>query len=211
VKVIYYLIIILFTPILLLINFRLLVFSDNFYKMEFAKIGVYENFSSPEIANFEARQLINFYCCNGELSKTFYTQQDRSHLADVKSLIKLVNVYLLVLIWALITCTIYIIHKKQYQFSAKNLNLAALITIISIISLTLLTKLKFESVFLSFHKITFDNNYYLLPKESNLIKLFPPQFFQDFANQVALQTLTMAAVVLIITHTISRNNATKKH
>lgn len=179
--------------------------------MEFAKLGVYENFSSPQTVNYEAKQLINYYCCEGQLSKTFYTQKEQLHLADVRNLIKLVNVYLYILIWALATCIIYVWHKKKYQFSARNINLAALITIGSILTLWALSKLNFDSMFINFHKFTFDNNYWLLPKESNLIKLFPPQFFADFANQVALQTLTMASVILIITQSINRNNAAKKH
>jgi len=210
VKIIYYLIIILFTPILLLVNFRLLVFNLNFYKVEFAKLGVYENFASSETVNFEAGELINFYCCDGELSSTFYSQRERLHLMDVKNLIKLVNLYLYVLIWAALTCLVYVIHKKAYKFSARNLNTAALITIISIITLWLFSKLNFDPLFISFHKLSFSNNYWLLPQDANLIKLFPPQFFVDFANQIALQTMIMATIILIITHLISKHHAAKK-
>lgn len=209
-RVIHYLIIILFTPILLLINFRFLIFSHNFYEAEFKKLGVYENFSSPEIADFEAKQLINYYCCDGSLSSTFYSSREIAHLIDVKNLIALMNVYLYVLIWTLITCLIYIFHKKQYKFSASYLGISALVTIISIFALWLTSKLHFDSMFMSFHKLTFDNNYWLLSSDANLIKLFPPQFFVDFANQVAIQTVTMAALVLIITHAISSKNASKK-
>ncbi len=209
--IIHYLIIILLTPILLLLNFRLLVFNQNFYKMEFAKLGVYESFASSEVVNFEARQLINFYCCDGELSSTFYSQREILHLIDVKNLIKLVNLYLYVLIWAALTCLIYVIHKKEFKFSAHNLNIASLITIVSIITLWLFSKLNFDSIFVNFHQLTFSNNYWLLPKEANLIKLFPPQFFVDFANQVALQTITMAAIILIISHLLTKRHVSKKH
>ena len=209
--IIHYLIIILLTPILLLLNFRLLVFNQNFYKMEFAKLGVYENFSSHEVVDFEARELINFYCCDSQLSPTFYSQREILHLVDVKNLIKLVNLYLYVLIWAALTCMVYVIHKKAFKFSAHNLNMAALITITSIITLWFFSKLNFDSIFVNFHQLTFSNNYWLLPKEANLIKLFPPQFFLDFANQVALQTITMAAIILIISHLLTKRHASKKH
>jgi len=211
VGIIHYLIIILLTPILLLLNFRLLVFNQNFYKMEFAKLGVYENFDSREVVNFEAKELINFYCCDSQLSPTFYSQREILHLMDVKNLINLVNLYLYVLIWSALTCLVYVIHKKAFKFSAHNLNVAALITIISIISLWFFSKLNFDSIFVNFHQLTFSNNYWLLPKEANLIKLFPPQFFVDFANQVALQTITMAAIILIISEVFKKKYAAKKH
>src|SRR3989344_1945298 len=165
-RVIHYLIIILFTPILLLINFRFLIFNHNFYKTEFNKLGVYQNFSSPEIADFEARQLINYYCCDGQLSSTFYSSRERSHLADVKSLITLMNVYLYVLVWALIICLIYIFHQKQYKFSAAYLGMPAMATIVSIIALWITSQLHIDSMFVNFHKLTFDNNYWLLPPEA---------------------------------------------
>ena len=187
------------------------MFNQNFYKMEFAKLGVYENFASSEVVNFEARQLINFYCCDGELSPTFYSQREISHLIDVKNLIKLVNLYLYVLIWSALTCLVYVIHKKAFKFSAHNLNMAALITIISIITLWLFSKLNFDSIFVNFHQLTFSNNYWLLSKEANLIKLFPPQFFVDFANQIALQTITMAAIILIFSHLLTKRHVSKKH
>src|SRR3989338_4728663 len=179
--------------------------------MEFAKLGVYENFASSEVVNFEARQLINFYCCDGELSPTFYSQREILHLVDVKNLIKLVNLYLYVLIWAALTCMFYVIHKKAFKFSAHNLNMAALITFTSIFSLWFFSKLNFDSIFVNFHHLSFSNNYWLLPKEANLIKLFPPQFFVDFANQVALQTITMAEIILIISEVFKKKYAAKKH
>jgi len=91
------------------------------------------------------------------------------------------------------------------------LNIAAIITIISIIILWLVSKLKFDSLFFKFHELSFSNNYWLLPRDSNLIKIFPAQFFVDFANQVALQTFTMAALILIITQLITKYHAAKKH
>ena len=187
------------------------MFNQNFYKMEFVKLEVYENFASSEIVDFEARQLINFYCCDSQLSPTFYSQREILHLMDVKNLIKLVNLYLYVLIWSALTCLVYVIHKKAFKFSAHYLNVAALITITSIIALWLFSKLNFDSIFVNFHQLTFSNNYWLLPKEANLIKLFPPQFFVDFANQVALQTITMAAIILIVTEVVKKKYAAKKH
>lgn len=56
------------------------------------------------------------------------------------------------------------------------------------------------------HKI-FPNDLWRLPPESNLLKLFPPQFFQDFANRIVLQSLLMLVIIYLLSVFLSRRIA----
>lgn len=179
--------------------------------MEFEKLNVYENFEVKDIVDFEARNLINYYCCQENLNSTFYSPKEILHLADVKELINVINNYLYINVAALIVCIFYLIYKKQYKISVSNINSAAIVTVICIIALWFFSKMHFDQFFANFHRLTFNNNYWLLPADSNLIKLFPAQFYVDFANQVALQTITMAISIIVAAQIVKKANASQQH
>src|SRR3989344_6263207 len=83
--------------------------------------------------------------------------------------------------------------KKDEKEFAKTVMGASAITVLAVIFLWLSALLNFDWFFLQFHFLAFDNDFWQLPESANLIKLFPQQFFVNFANRIAIQTLAISA------------------
>jgi len=177
VKIISYFIIIFLTPTLILLNYRYLVFNHNFYKSEFARLNIYQQFASRQAVDTQSTNLIKYFCCAQTLDKDFYTQKEISHLADVKNLILLTNTLMVFFSIVLLVTTLFLIIKKQLKTLFKTYQLSSLATLVIIFVLYLSSKLNFSFIFINFHYLTFRNDYWLLSQDSNLLKLFPQQFF----------------------------------
>src|SRR3989344_4983960 len=193
-KALSYFIIILFTPTLILLNYRFLVFNQNFYEKEYTLLSVYQKFENRQLVNDQSSNLIKYLCCNKPLNTQFYNQREILHLADVKNLMLQVNTLVIFFSITLIFTTVYLIARKQSKILLKAYQAASVVTLIIIFVLFFSSKLNFSFIFTMFHKFSFRNDYWLLSEDSNLIKLFPQQFFVDFANRVVLQTFIFALI-----------------
>lgn len=209
-KILSYLIIIFLAPTLILLNFRTLIYNQSFYESEFAKLNVYENFESAEVVNLQSSKLIQFFCCQGTLDEKFYSEREGLHLKDVRKLISTVNAMFFYLLIVMLAITVPIYFKKKVHILLAGYKIASIATLICILVLWLSSLVNFDAMFVTFHDLSFNNDYWLLSEESNLIKMFPPQFFVDFANRVALQTVVMALLIFILTSFVGKH-ASKKH
>lgn len=174
-------------------------------------MGVYQTFKSTAVVNNQTEKLIKFLCCKEELDNLFYSERERLHLADVQKLITLTNFQLGLFVIAIWAATMMLYFKKKFQILARSYSIASAVTLMSILVLWLSTKINFNATFVVFHQVSFKNDLWILSKESNLIKLFPQQFFADFANQVALQTIIMSTLILGISLFVSKKYVSKKH
>ena len=196
-KIASYLIVIFLAPTFILLNFRLLVFNHNFYKEEFAKLNVYSNFHSRETVDSQAQNLINFLCCNQKLDENFYLPRELIHLRDVKKLIRIANTQLFLMIILVSIISTFLLYQKRTKLFLNSLAIGSLACLLAILFLSLAAFINFDLLFLNFHYITFTNDYWQLPQTANLIKLFPQQFFVDFTNRIALQTIIMAVTIFV--------------
>lgn len=210
-KTISYLIFIFFAPALILLNFNFLIFNHGFYKTQFKKLRVYETFESREIVDNQSEKLIGYLCCGKELDRDFFGDRERQHLADVKKIITLNQAVAVLLSGLVLTGLIFLILKKNEKEFAKTVAGASVITVLSVIFLWLSAFLNFDWIFLRFHYLTFDNDLWQLPESSNLIKLFPQQFFVNFANRIAIQTLIISVILILVSLYLVRKNDSKKH
>ena len=174
-------------------------------------MNVYEQFPSAQVVDYQTESLINYLCCNKPISNNFYSNRELSHLADVKNIIKLVNIESYIFLLTFLIIFIVLLYKKQTKLLMEKLKLASLITIIIITLLWFLSVINFDLFFLKFHYIVFDNDYWQLPQNSNLIKMFPAQFFANFANRIALQTLIMAIIIFLTSFFFIQKYASKRH
>jgi len=186
----------------------LLVFNGSYYKSEFKKLNIYENFTSKEEVDIQATKLIKYLCCDSNLEGDFYSEREKLHLADVKNLIRLTTIqFLLTLSITLATLLVLIINKKT-RLLLFSLRWASLVCILAIFTLWLSAFIKienFQKSFITFHEVAFENDLWQMSPQSNLIKLFPEQFFADFANRIALQTIIMSIVIFSGSYLIKRN------
>lgn len=190
-------IIMLLAPIIILLNLRLLLTNDAFYQKEFAKLSVYQQIEK-EVAISQSKKLTNYLCCGGEIDASFYTQREVLHLLDVRNLFKLTSLLLFIYLAVIIIFSNILIAKKQKKKLFSALKFGSLAGIGAILVLFLFSLANFDILFFKFHQISFTNDLWLLPLDTNLIKLFPQQFFQDAANRIALQSLAMLVIVFLI-------------
>ncbi|OGH10865.1 MAG: hypothetical protein A2684_00980 [Candidatus Levybacteria bacterium RIFCSPHIGHO2_01_FULL_36_15b] len=209
-KALSYFIIILFTPTLILLNYRFLVFNQNFYEKEYALLSVYQKFENRQLVNDQSSNLIKYLCCNKPLNTQFYTQREILHLADVKNLILLTNSLTIIFLSTLILSSCYLLFKKQLKTLLKTYQAASIIAVAIIFILYLSSRINFSLFFTNFHYLSFRNDYWLLSEDSSLIKLFPQKFFADFANRVAAQTFICALIIDLFTYLNLKKHAFTK-
>ena len=161
-------------------------------------LGVYQNFNNRQEVNEQLENLLNYYCCTESLSTNFFTPLEITHLEDVKSTISLANFQLAFTTLAAFILILVLATKGEFKYLGKSLIRASLATIAAVLILWISYLLNFSFIFDNFHKIIFKSNLWQLPPESNLIKLFPQQFFVNFANRIAYQTVIMAALIIIV-------------
>ena len=210
-KAVSYIIFIFCAPAIILLNFNFLVFNHGFYKGQFEKLRVYESFESREIVDHQSEKLIGFLCCGKELDREFFTERERLHLSDVKKIIILNQVASVLLTVLVLAELLILILKKDEKEFAKTVIGASAITVLAVIFLWLSALFNFDWFFLKFHFLAFDNDLWQLPESSNLIKLFPQQFFVNFANRIAIQTLAISAVLFLASFYFVKRYDSKKH
>lgn len=199
-RIISYLIIVFLTPAIILLNFRLLVTNQNFYQKEFEKLGVYDALEK-NTAITQSKQLIEYLCCRrGQLDPEFFTQREVLHLKDVKGLITSAQILLFLNISIIIIISAALLFKKKQKILISALKTGSIVGTLAILILSSSSLINFDFLFLKFHLISFTNDLWLLPPESNLIKLFPQKFFQDFANQIALRSTVMLVSIFLISY-----------
>ncbi|HLA04313.1 MAG TPA: DUF1461 domain-containing protein [Patescibacteria group bacterium] len=199
-RIVSYLIFIFFAPAFILINFNFLVFNHGFYKSQFEKLNVYETFGSKEVVNNQSKTLIGYLCCGKELDLNFFTEREGLHLSDVKKIITLNQVASVLLVGLILAGLLILILKKNEREFAKTVMGASAITVVAVIFLWLSALFNFDWFFLKFHFLAFDNDLWQLPESANLIKLFPQQFFVNFANRIAIQTLAISAGLFLVSY-----------
>ena len=210
-KAISYFIFIFFAPALILLNFNFLVFNSAFYKSQFKKLNVYEEFESREIVDNQSDGLIGYLCCGKNLDENFFTERERLHLSDVKKIITLNQAAAVLLGGLVLVGLIILILKRDEKEFAKTIMGASAITVFALILLWLSALFNFDWFFLKFHFLAFDNDLWQLSEGANLIKLFPQRFFVNFANRIAIQTLAISAVFLLASYYFVKRNDSKKH
>ena len=210
-RIVSYLIFIFFAQALILINFNFLIFNHGFYKTQFEKLNVYEIFGSKEVVDNQSKKLIGYLCCGQELDRDFFKERERLHLSDVKKIITLNQVASVLVVGLVLVGFLILILKKNEKEFAKTVMGASAITVLSIVFLWFSALFNFDWFFLKFHFLAFDNDLWQLPESANLIKLFPPQFFVNYANRIAIQTLVISAGLFLASYYFIKRYDFKKH
>jgi len=208
VRALSYLIIIFLAPAIILLNFRLLVFNEKFYQNLQSNSGVPSQIDS-QLANYQTKKLIKFLCCNQTLDGVFFTQREIAHMQDVKKLIKLANIQLALYSGLMIPISFYLLYKSRRKLLFAAFKGGSAVGLITIAALSITSFLNFDFLFLNFHLISFQNDLWMLPAGSNLLTLFPQQFFVDFANRIAYQSLLMLGIIYLLSSLLSRANSKK--
>ncbi len=196
-KILQYLLIIILPTLIILANFKALVMNKSYYQSLYIKVGVYQNFD-PQIASYATDNLFGYFRGQNKLDQNFFSTQAVSHLKDIRDLLSFSNGLFSLSLAAVIIITAFLISKKQFKTILKSIFISSIITAVFVAVLGLGVATTFDSFFLKFHQLLFTNTLWLFPADDNLIKLFPEQFFVQFANQLAFNIFISSATIAII-------------
>jgi integral membrane protein (TIGR01906 family) len=186
---------ILIILLIFLINLKFFALNVDFYEKEFVKYNIYDEFTKVEVKDNVDNLISYLKNKNVSLNKDFFSEREILHLKDVKDLIYKFSILFYILSAISIIFIMYLIYTKQYKIIGNSLVYSGII----IICLSLILFLfNFNYIFTKFHLIFFRNDLWLLSPESNLIKLFPLNFFRDIFKRIILNSIIISAIIIII-------------
>ncbi len=194
-KIIGYLLVIFIPVLIVLLNFNLLVVNKSFYKSLYQKAGTYQNFKDQKVVDNATDNLFGYFRGKNKLDQNFFSNQAILHLSDVKSQVR--NSFFLFYFSALpvLILSMFLVLKKQIKTLANSFLISSSLTIIFVMAASIGLLNAFDNLFIKFHQALFTNNLWLFPPDDNLIKLFPEQFFVEFANQLAVNILLSSSII----------------
>lgn len=203
-RVLAYLLVVIIPVVIILGNFRYLIFNSQFYQSLYKKVGVYQSFVDTTMVDSATINLLGYFRGKNELDHNFFSNQAQLHLYDVKKLLNLTTSFFIINLLVTLALSMSLILKKHYASLIFALSTASVATIVSIGILSIGLLAQFDFLFLKFHQFLFNDNLWQFPPDDNLIKLFPPQFFVIFANKLVVNMLITSVVIALCALVISK-------
>lgn len=122
------------------------------------------------------------------------TQNEKSHMLDVKNLLMISRIYLLT------TITLFLILVNKKIITTKILNKSSITSLITLTLLGALITTNFSSGFKAFHEIFFPMGNYTFAQSSTLIQLFPQEFF----FQTAIISMAISIIISTTTYVLTK-------
>jgi len=170
---------ILLAVIILLFNFRLIVYDEDFYNDD--------NINSSDYVN----NLIGYFKGYNQLDSKYFNEKEIIHLKDVRNLINffIYLFYFLILIFILLLFKFY-----------KNIFSVFIIAFLIILLISIFIYIfDFSNLFYKFHLLAFKNDFWILnPKTDNLINFFPESFFYNVLMKILINSFLMSFVLCSI-------------
>jgi len=131
-----------------------------------------------------------------------YTNNEKSHMQDVKKLIQKINYffYLLLLIITLILTS----YKRNKVQIIKLLKFGGITAFISLLIILLFILFSFNKSFIIFHEIFFSQGNWQFPFNSLLIQTFPLTFFITISKKIFLTSLIASLIIIFVSILIKR-------
>jgi integral membrane protein (TIGR01906 family) len=135
----------------------------------------------------------------------FYSPLELAHMGDVQAIFQ--AVYLTALVSCLLTAVLVALLRRKGRdvrrvVRAGGIAVLALVAGLGTASVTI----GFDALFVAFHELAFSNDFWLLPENSGLIRLFPEDYFMSYFF-IALGASVIVALFLTI---LSRRRRTRR-
>lgn len=194
---------VLLTPFSLLVNFlplqRLLLFMVGTTGGSTPRFGVAE-------ALRRVTDLLTYLALRRPLPYDgFYSPLELAHMGDVQAIFQ--AVYLTAAVSCLLTvvCVASLRRKGlDLRHVAQAAGMAVLAIVVTLGAVS--AAVGFDALFIRFHQLAFANDFWLLPEDSGLIRLFPEHYFMSYFF-IALGASVIAALFLTI---LSRRTPTRR-
>lgn len=135
----------------------------------------------------------------------FYSPLELAHMGDVQAIFQ--AVYLTAIVSCLLGAVLTAFLRRK-GFDVRRVAQAAGITVLAIVVTlgALSATVGFDALFIKFHELAFANDFWLLPEDSGLIRLFPENYFMSYFF-IALGASVITALFLTI---LSRRRLTRR-
>jgi len=135
----------------------------------------------------------------------FYSPLELAHMGDVQAIFQ--AVYLTAFVSCLLTAVLVALLRRK-GYDVRRVVRAAGITVLALVATlgTSSVTIGFDALFVAFHELAFSNDFWLLPEDSGLIRLFPEDYFMSYFF-IALGASVVAALCLTI---LSRRRRTRR-
>ena len=193
-------IIILFAPL------RYYLYKSSFYNTLYKKNGVYEILDKNDV-KILTESVFNYFkygkpfeYFNLKNGFEYFTNNEISHLNDVRILLFRITLTFNISI-ALFIIFIFLLIEKKYLNFLKNISIiftASSSFILSFILVLYLFGKNFWILFEKFHLLFFPQGNWAFPEGSLLITIFPFGFFYDFFVKLILTSFIISIVLLLI-------------
>src|SRR3989344_5953380 len=158
-------------------SFLIVVYDLDFYRYEFTKSGVYDNFSNGTYVDSIASNLIGYFYGKTDLFN-IYTEKEAVHLHDVKNIINYFTILFFLSFFILVIVLSYL-HHLNYKYFGFIFMFSFIFLAFILFLLIASLFLDFEYIFDGFHRLFFTGDSWILSNDSLLIGLFSEGFFFD--------------------------------
>jgi integral membrane protein (TIGR01906 family) len=128
-------------------------------------------------------------------STQLLTDAERSHMRDVSSFVRLLATITLTAAFVMIACLL-VLRREPGRIGGLLLSAASAVGVAALI-VGVIFAVAFDQAFLAFHELFFPQGNFLFGPESNLLRLFPEQFWFD-ASLLAGTSIVLSALVVAI-------------
>lgn len=191
-------IIVLSLPIFLLLsNVLFLSKSEKFHFKTYEEVGVYSTLDRAEVES-ATYELLKYFSKDTVLSSSFFSNQAKLHLADVKSLFDIAKIVSLMSLVLIVSSLFYLYLQNKKTQILISLKIGIILLGASVFICGVLSILNFAFFFQKFHEIFFVNNLWLFPEEDKLVQIFPQEFFVEFLKKLLVNLFISALSVLLV-------------
>ncbi|MAF34515.1 hypothetical protein CMO91_01590 [Candidatus Woesearchaeota archaeon] len=167
----------LFPITLLLLSANLVMYNPLAYSLGFWHAGTYDSFGVGE-PDKAANSMIAYFLWREKLDLEL-TDDERSHMADVKDVMHSVTAAFALLLWLTVGCMLLLPNKRAALLVASRQGIWLLAPLALIMVF-------FSRSFIWFHEWFFPQGNYTFPPDSYLIRLLPEIFFVDMLLMIVL-------------------------
>ena len=194
-------------------------FSMSFYEAQYAKyytpqrIGICEAELmkvTKQLTDYMRRRaddLVITVEVNG-VTREFFDDRDKAHMVDVRGLFDLVRIAFFVSLGLMVFTFVILRNDLPLLFRTSLITMVAVLVLFAVI--VGIIAYDFDSAFIVFHLIFFNNDLWILdPSVSLLINIVPQEFFVDISIRVGLIFVGlilgyMAVVICLIRFSVSK-------
>ena len=185
---------------IILFTVKISLFDESLFKKEFEKHNVYSALNGTNIESIN-KEVIDYLNGKSGPKTNFFTEREKAHLSDVRSIIHTVNNTFLWTMPIIILLSFILFMSMKMKSAlvlfAKIMLIAGILIMIMAFLFVLTVSLDFQSAFDRFHKTFFKSETWLFnPSYEKIVVLYPEGLFYDFGMRIIMLNLIFSGMMI---------------